>query len=214
MSRLSTRARLALGAAALVLVLLGGWFALLAPKRSQAAELDQQLAAARTELSQRRLARTRPAVDVKVRPSDLYRLTKALPSSIDMAGVILDVDALAARNALSFTSITPGAAVAGTGFVAQPVSVVVQGRFADVSSFLGDLRTLVSVRNRLLDARGRLYAVTSVNLGAPETGAFPRVKAIVSVNAYAFSPPPAGSTTAPPSTTSPSGGTIAAGAIR
>lgn len=213
MSLSSTRARVA-AAAALVLVLLAGWFLLVGPQRSQAAQLDEQLTAARTELSQRRLARTRPAADVKVRPADLYRLTKALPDSVDMAGVILDVDGLSARNGLSFTSITPSAAVAGTGFVAQPVSVVVQGRFIDVSRFLGDLRSLVRVRDSLLDARGRLYAVTQVELGAPESGSFPLVKAAVTLNAYAFSPPPAGSTTAPPSTPPSSSGTIAAGATR
>ena len=95
----------------------------------------------------------------------------------------------------------------------HPLSVVVQGRFGDVSRFLGDVRTLVTVRKGRLDSRGRLYSVSQVDVSRARLDKkFPVVKATVTLNAYAFSAPvpatPAPSTTPDPS----SNGTVAAGA--
>ena len=90
-----------------------------------------------------------------------------------------------------------------------------QGRFGNISSFLGDLRTLVSVRGKRLDARGRLYSVSSVNITAPDSpDKFPVVKAAVKLNAYAFSAPVPATPAPDPSTSTDtsSDGTVAAGA--
>ena len=200
------------GIAGAVVLLAAAWFLLVAPQRSKATELDTQVSTARTDLSQRRLALAKPSANVTVMPSDLYRLSKALPGSTNMAGILLDVNRLAARNKLEFSSIAPAPAVAGTGYVQQPLSVVVQGRFGSVSRFLGDVRTLVKVRKGRLDARGRLYSVSQVDITEPEPGkSFPVVRATVMLNAYQFdgsTPIPAPSTTADAS----SSGTVAAGA--
>lgn len=216
MSRLlsSRKATIAAAAGALLLVVAAGWFLLVSPQRSQAAKLDERIATAEAELAQRRQALAQPSAQMKVKPGDLYRLTKALPDATDMAGIILDVNRLSSRNELSFQSIQPSAEVPGTGYVAHPLSVVVQGRFGNVSTFLGDLRTLVGIRKSRLDARGRIYSITQVDLAAPEGDAkFPVVKATVTVNAYAFSAPQTGTTPAnPPTTPSSSSGTVAAGA--
>ena len=198
-----------------LLVLLALWFLLVSPQRAKATELTADVAAARAQVVERKTALATPAADVTVRPSDLYRLTKALPDDTNMSGIVLDVNRIAARNKLTFISITPGPQIAGTGYLQQPLDVAVQGRFAHISSFLADLRTLVSVRGKRLDARGRLYSVSSVNITAPESpDKFPVVKAAVKLNAYAFSAPvPA--TPAPDSSTSTdtsSDGTVAAGA--
>ena len=164
---------------------------------------------------ERRLALTTPSADVTVRPSDLYRLTKALPDDTNMSGIVLDLNRISAQNQLTFVSITPTAQVLGTGYVQQPLDVIVQGRFRNISSFLGDLRTLVSVRGKRLDARGRLYSVSSVSITAPDSPAkFPFVKAAVKLNAYAFSAPVPATPAPDPSTSTDtsSDGTVAAGA--
>jgi hypothetical protein len=93
--------------------------------------------------------------------------------------------------------------------------VLVQGRFSNLSRFLGDLRTLVSVRGERLDARGRLYSVSGVSITAPDSPAkFPVVKASVKLNAYAFSAPVPTTPEPDPSTSTDtsSDGTVAAGA--
>ncbi|MCY7302971.1 MAG: type 4a pilus biogenesis protein PilO [Thermoleophilia bacterium] len=197
-----------------LLIMAAAWFLLISPQKSTAAELETQVSASRAELSQRRLALARPSASVNVKPSDLYLLTKALPNDPGMSEILLDVNRLAARNALDFRSIAPSAPVLGTGYLQQPLDVAVQGRFGDISRFLGDLRALVTVRNKRLDARGRLYSVTRVEMKEPENlKKFPIVKAEVTLNAYSFSapvPPPA-----PDPSTTPAGsaqsGTVAAG---
>jgi Tfp pilus assembly protein PilO len=129
-----------------------------------------------------------------------------------MAGMILDLNRLANRHKLTFTSITPSAPLAATGYIAQPVGVEVQGRFTDVSSFLGELRRLVRVQKRRLDARGRLYSTTNINLTEGDTK-FPNVKAAVTIESYTFFAPTAAAATADSATSSTpsSAGTVAAG---
>jgi hypothetical protein len=210
----SPRGKIGLVVAGGVLLAAAAWFLLVAPQRSKANELAGKVSVSERELAQRRIALARPSADVTVKPSDLYRLTKALPNDTDMASVLIDVDRVARDNQLTFTSITPSSQVLGTGYVQQPLAVVVQGRFGNISRFLGDLRTLVSVRGRRLDARGRLYSVSKVDISAPDSpSSYPIVKAAVMLNAYSFSQAPT-TTTPSPSTpsNSSSSGTVAAGA--
>lgn len=196
-----------------LLVVAASWFLLISPQRSKAAELDAQISTSRAELSQRRLALAQPSANVKVKPSDLYRLTKALPNDTGMSGILLDVNRLAGRNELEFRSIAPSSPVLGTGYMQQPLAVVVQGRFGNISRFLGDLRSLVSVRKGRLDARGRLYSVSQVDMSEPGEEKFPIVQAKVTLNAYTFSAPVPAPATVPSTTTdTSSSGTVAAGA--
>jgi Tfp pilus assembly protein PilO len=204
----------AAGAGVVLLLVAAMWFVLVSPKRSEATALEQDVAAKQVELSQKQAELRSPQAAVKVRASDLYRVTKALPDANDMSAIILDVNRLAASNKLLFRSLTPQPSILGTGSLQLPMTVVVQGRFRDVSSFLGDVRKLVRVRGGILDARGRAYSVSTVELGSPDEASFPVVKATVTVNAHAYSPPPPvdPSTATTPTTTPSSDGTVAAGA--
>jgi Tfp pilus assembly protein PilO len=196
-----------------LLLFVAAWFLVVSPQRSKANELATQVAASQDELSQRRTAAAQPAVAVTVKPSDLYRLTKALPNDTDMPSILLDIDRTARRNHLSFTSLTPAQQIPGTSYISQPVSVIVQGRFSALSSFLGDLRRLVTVRGGRLDARGRLYSISQVDITAPDGAKFPVVKATVTLNAYRFNAtPPAPPSSPSTPTDSSSSGTVAAGA--
>jgi Tfp pilus assembly protein PilO len=203
---------LAAGAGAIALVLVAGWFLLLSPTRDEATSVQQDVAAKQVELAQLEAELARPSAAVKVRASDFFRVTKALPDANDMSGILLDVNRLAARSDLAFQSVAPQPAVLGTGSIALPIVVTVQGRFTSVSRFLGDVRSIVRVRNGLLDARGRTYSVTQVELSKPDdTAAFPVVKAAITLNAHSFTPPPP-AVEAPPTSTTPSpDGTVAAG---
>ena len=213
MSRLKQNPKVALGAgaAALVLVLAASWMLVVSPKRSEAVDLEQQVAAKQVELANKRAALAAPSAQVKVKASDLYRLTKALPDSTDMAGILLDVNRLAAKNKLTFGSVTPGTAEVGTSSLSVPLILTVQGRFSAISGFLRDVRTLVRVRNGRLDARGRTYSVTQVDLGAPDKVEYPNVKATITVNAHAFVQPAPAVPAAPSTPSASSDGTVAAG---
>ena len=196
-----------------VALLAAAWFLVVTPQQSKADDLDRQVAAAQSELAQRKIELATPSAKLTVKAGDTYRLAKALPDATNMAGMILDLNRLAARHKLAFTSIAPGAPLAATGYVAQPVGVEVQGRFTSVSAFLGELRRLVRVRQGRLDARGRIYSTTNINLTEAETK-FPNVKAAVTIESYTFFAPTAAGTpaTPPPSSTPSSSATVAAGA--
>jgi Pilus assembly protein, PilO len=211
----SPKAKVGAAVAGGLLIVLAAWLFLVSPERSKATDLGAEVKTTQAELTTRKRALVSPSAAVTVKPSDLYRLTKALPDETDMSGILLDVNRLAARNKLTFKSITPAATSTGTGYRIQPLAVIVQGRFTSISRFLGDIRTLVSVKGKRLDARGRLYSVSAVNITAPDSpNGFPTVKAAVTLNAYSFSAPTPTTTTPDPSTTTDtsSSGTVAAGA--
>jgi len=201
-----------------VLILAAGWFLLVSPQRSKSSELQTQVDQARSQIAVRRAAlAAKPKITIGTRSSDLYRLTKSVPDRTDMPGLLLELNRLAGRTGVTFTSMTPSQPVAGLGYNVQPLGVVVQGRYSAVSKFLNRLRKQVSVRKGLLSAHGRLFAIDNVELGQPETGQFPLVRAALTIDAfvYAGGSAPAtgaagsGSTT---STGTPPSGAVAAGA--
>jgi hypothetical protein len=204
---------IALGAAGAVALLAAAWLLVVSPQKSKADDLDRQVITAQNELSQRRVALATPSAKITVKAGDTYRLAKALPDATDMAGTILDLNRLAAKHKLAFTSIAPAAPTAAAGYVDQPVGVELEGRFTNVSAFLGELRGLVQVRHGRLDARGRIYSTTNINLTEAETK-FPNVKAAVTIDSFTFYAPTAAGTpsTPPPSTPPSASATVAAGA--
>jgi len=209
--RLSNRAALGLGAALLVLVLLGLWFVVVSPKRSEASDLATEVATSRTELAQRKADLARPSAAVTVRASDVFRLAKALPVDSNVAGVLLDIDRLAKAHGLTIEGFQPTAVIPVTGYYAQPLTVTVQGRFGDVSTFLRELRELVTVKKGRLSVRGRLYSVSEVRLGKPEGKVeYPVVRAGVLLNAFGLmSGAPSTDVPADPTTTTTPGSSAA-----
>lgn len=208
----SKNARIAAGAGALVLVVAALWFLLVGPERSKTGRLDSQITAVQGQIAVRRAALASPSAQVHVRAADLYRLTKAMPDQIDMAGIILSLNRLAQARGLNFDAIQPSGVVSQAGFNVQPLSVTLQGRFAAVSGFLGDLRRLVDVHKHSLSANGRLFSVDQISLAQPDSKkAFPAVKATITVDAFTFV---GGAPGTPPTQTTPSApsGTVAAGA--
>jgi Tfp pilus assembly protein PilO len=196
------------------LVAAGAWILLVSPERSKVGKLDSQITSVQAQVTQRRAALSTPKADVHVRASDVYRLTRAMPDATDMSGIIMVLNRVASGHKLQFESLQPAPAVAQAGFNVQPLSVVIQGRFADVSGFLGDLRKLVRVKRHELAATGRLFAIDAVNFTAPDTKkSFPNVKATLTVDAFMFAggvlPATPGES---PSTTPAASGAVAAGA--
>jgi Tfp pilus assembly protein PilO len=196
---------------AVVVVSAAAFFLLVGPQKSKVTKLDGQISSMQQQIDQRKAALATPRAQVHVRASDGFRLTRAMPDAIDMSGIILVLNRLSAGHQLSFDAIQPGATVVQTGFNVQPLTVTVQGRFADVSAFLGDLRKLVRVKKHQLAATGRLFAVDAVDFAKPDgKRTFPQIKATLNIDAFTFT---GGSLTTPnQSTPSDSSGTVAAGA--
>ncbi len=138
------------------------WSGSIGATKAAIASDDQALAAANQFAAQQNtLASARDAID----PADLTRLTAFLPDSVDNVGLILDLNALAARSGFSLSSVDviskttniatapagqqglPAAGASPLGFVDMSLSAV--GTYTALQSFL----TGVERSARLLDVR-------------------------------------------------------------
>ena len=186
-------------AAALLIVALVGWFALVGPKRAQSASLDEEIADYETKImlaTEAKKASDAPP-EVEIRVADLFRLAKAMPDREDMPGVILELNSVALSTGIAFVSIAPGTAVTREGHYSVPITLTFEGNYYDLTDFLFRLRNLVSVRDGVLDATGRLYTLDSLEFNEAEAG-FPEIQATLVLSAYAFGVPVVPGLTPPP----------------
>ena len=125
MDKLTPKVVAALGAAAVAAVALIGWFGLVSPQRSKAAELDSRIADAKTQLVVLK-ART-PSGARAARPRSV--LTRAMPRSVAMSTVLRQLLRAARHADVRLDSLTPLAATAQAGYSTVPMDVVVTGRY-------------------------------------------------------------------------------------
>lgn len=183
--KLSPAATAAMGVGIALVVAAAGWFLLVSPQRSRAADLGKEIVSVEASITQARLAAAK-ADDVEpIRVADLFRLTKAMPSDLDMSGVLLELNRIAGETGITFESITPGATATVGTFRVQPTQLVFVGNFYTLSDFLFRLRTLVNVQRGTLNATGRLFSVEQLTFTEGENG-FPTIKAALTVSAYLY----------------------------
>ena len=222
--RIPKPAAIALVVVALLVVAALGYFVVISPKRSASADLATQIEVTETEIVNRRLAaRSTPKVE-PIRAADLFRVTKAMPGKADMPGVLLELNRIARDTGIRFESITPGDTADAGGYSRQPIDLIFEGSFYELSDFLYRVRTLVSVHGGRLQATGRLFTVRTLTFVEGEAG-FPQIKATLGVDAYVYAagteaatppaaatPPPAAQPPAAPPADAPPAGASASGA--
>ena len=111
-----------------VLVIFGYWFLLLSPQRREASKAAEEVAQQeeRRDTAQQQLDAARGAEqDFSADYTQVVRLGKAIPASVDMPSLIVQLDAAAAGTGINFTKIKTGerldsAATAPTGTSAIP----------------------------------------------------------------------------------------------
>jgi Pilus assembly protein, PilO len=178
----------ALAAVIAVIVLLAAvasYFLLISPQRSKASELTKEAETTQAEITRLRELSRQSQQAVPIRVADLFRLTKAMPSEVDMPGMILQLNRIARDTGIRFDSITPQAATEVSGAQAIPINLVLQGNYFELSDFLFRLRNLVGVRGGKLDAIGRLFVVDSIAF-SEGIRKFPQIQATLTVSAYSF----------------------------
>jgi type IV pilus assembly protein PilO len=235
MRRPSQGAVIALIAVGVLAYLALGYFMVVSPQRARAADLKKQIGETQAQIDQYKLLNQQAATTPPIRVADLFRLEKAMPNEVDMAGIVLELSRIAHDTGIMFESITPQGATAGTGYQVLPVTLVFDGNYFELSDFLYRLRTLVRVRSGHLAANGRLFVVDSISFSESEK-AFPRIQATLTVQAFVYGdatvpapgtpPPPAApgtettqttptstapAATEPPAATPPTGATAAPG---
>jgi type IV pilus assembly PilO-like protein len=204
--KLPQSAQIAIAVAAVLVLALIGYFAVVKPQKGTAADLSTQIAAADTQIADARALLAKSKDAQKVRVADLFRLTKAMPDQPDEAGIVLELTNVARGSGIEFESISPQGSTPLSGYQVVPIDVVFEGNFFQLTDFLYRLRNLVDVRRGALAADGRLFTVDSVEFSEGELK-FPEVKATLTVDAYIYgtgvtvSAPP--QTAAPAATTTP-----------
>jgi Tfp pilus assembly protein PilO len=225
MKGLPKPAALAIVIVVLLVVTLLGYLLLISPQRSKSADLVAEAQSIETQIQALRIANAQVQKAEPIRVADLFRVSKAMPSTDDMPGVLLELNRIARETGIRFESITPQQATDAGGYQRRPIDLVFDGNFYELSDYIFRLRTLVRVRGGQLEATGRLFTVNSLNFAESERS-FPRIKATLNVSAYVYgtgaptptppapapapapagAQPPAPATPAPaPSTPAPSG---------
>jgi Pilus assembly protein, PilO len=185
MTKLPTPAKVVLLVVALVVLVVAGWIAVIAPKRSEAAKVQKEIDSVRSEIALARAARTPKPQKPAIRVADLFNLSRAMPGSEDIPGVLLQLSHVARETGVSFQSITPHQPVSVGTYSQIPIDLVFEGRFYDLADFLYRLRNLVAVHGGGLHATGRLFVVNSISFDQGSLS-FPQLKAGLSVSAYSF----------------------------
>jgi hypothetical protein len=183
--RIPKPAAIALVVVALLVAGALGYFVLISPKRSAASELATQAASTEDEIQARRIAQHQAPTAEPIRAADLFRVTKAMPNRSDMPGVLLELNRIARETGIRFESIAPQDGVDAGGYLRQPIDLVFEGNFYELSDFLYRLRTLVAVQNGELRATGRLFTVRTLSFVEGDR-AFPQIKATLGVDAYVY----------------------------
>jgi Tfp pilus assembly protein PilO len=190
LKNLSPTAQVALVVGVLLLVVVVGYFALVAPKRSDAASLKQQTAAVQAEIARNSSSAFTQALPA-VRSANVFSLTQAMPTKLDTPGVIITLNSMAKASGISFDSIqqsagsgaSPVATATPDPFAAQPIQVQFTGSYYNLLTFLQRMRNLVRVENGRLYTAGRLFDVTNVAL-AEGPKKWPQVQATLTINEF------------------------------
>lgn len=206
----STRLRIVVPPLVVLLLGIVGYLVAVAPERSRATSLSSQITAAQSQLT--KAGGSSATKGPKIQVANTFRLTKAMPDQLDMAGMILDLSRIADASHVTFQSVQQSSgATQATGFEEIALTLVFQGRFGDLTSFMQRLRELVVVRNGELEATGRLFIVDSIEFANSDTKQAHAnlVKATLNASAFVFgsaagaqpASAPAGSTTSSTTTT-------------
>jgi hypothetical protein len=196
MAKINGLTALVLSALAVVVVAAVGWFMLISPQRTKADQLDTQRAAVDTELATDRVLVSKPS-ETRTK-STLAAAKRALPDTAQVSQILRQLSGYAATSRTELESISPAAAVPGTGAQTIPISLQFRGRYFGLQQLLRLLRTSASSTNGTIIATGRLYTVDSITFGgAGDDGV---LAATIKLNAFVYSPAPVVPTT--PGTTS------------
>jgi hypothetical protein len=198
-NRINGRLALLLAVAGLLILLLAGWFVLVSPQRSKAAELNTQIDDTGLKLAATQAFLRSPAAHESV--ANLRRLRVALPDDVQMSEILRQLAWASRVSGVGITSITPSVPVASSGAQALPIALIVEGHYFRLAKFMHLLRTRAEVKDGKVHASGRLYAIDNISFASGDKGL---ITATLALNAFVHGTVPAtaaGSTTDSTSTT-------------
>jgi Tfp pilus assembly protein PilO len=178
--------------AVVAVVLVVAWYFLLfAPTQRKLSDLDQQVQSAQSALDVSKQEVVKLQSYKKTAPqsrAEIVRLSKMLPESEGIPGLIIELSKTAGASGVSITSITRGTTTPGTPFGIQQVTLQIEGRYFDVEDFLYRLEEYVAFRNASFRVTGRLLQVAQLTMQADTSnataGSSPSLSVSLSLNGY------------------------------
>jgi Tfp pilus assembly protein PilO len=197
-----------------VLILAGvAYMVVIRPKRAEAGRLDEQIAEMQMKVSAAQLASRPQQQATAIKVADVFEVSKAMPDTDDMPGIILDLNSVAEATGIKFVSIQPSAATPKTGYSAIGITLSFEGNYFDLTDFLFRLRNLVTVRDGRLSSSGRLFTLDTLSMKEGKDG-FPSINAGLTVSAYVYgAPDPSAGVVPPPATETPPPADASAGGL-
>ena len=188
---------------AILIVAAVAYMLVIRPKRAEAGRLDDQIAEMQMKVTAAQLA-SRPQQQAStIKVADVFEVSKAMPDTDDMPGIILDLNSVAEATGIRFLSIQPSAPTPKTGYSAIEITLTFEGNYFDLTDFLFRLRNLVTVRDGRLSSAGRLFTLDTLSMKEGKNG-FPSINAGLTVSAYVYGAPDGTAPIAPaPSTATP-----------
>jgi len=215
MPKLSGRIALAASVVGSLLILFVGWFMLVSPQRSKAADLNTKVSAAELQLAdaQRLLA----SPNRKQTEATLRAAKRAMPDTAQTSEILRQLSAIVSASQTELDGISPSAVSATGGAEPYAISLNMKGRYFALQKFVRLLNQSADVKNGRITGKGRLYTVDSIAFGAggTEPGQNDVITATVSLNAFVYAPPvaaPAPTTTDTTTTSTSDTSTTASGA--
>ena len=179
--RISGRLALLLAVVGLLILGLAGWFVLVSPENSKAADLDSQIGDANIELASTQSFLQSP--ESKQSVVDLRRLRRAIPDDVQMSEILRELSWASRRSGVRIESITPSQPVASTGAQAVPITLAVKGRYFRLAKFMHLLRLEAGVKDGKAYSSGRLYGIDNISLSTGDQGGG-LITATLALNAF------------------------------
>jgi Tfp pilus assembly protein PilO len=180
--KLSQRTAIAIAAVGLVAVILVGWFAVVSPQRSKAAELQGKIDESNSALMLAEALNN--GGQKKATAKEARALVRAMPDQARMSQILRQLSGAAKSTRVRVNSVTPLANAPLTGYEAIPMTVMVEGRYLGITNFLGKLRTQVRAADEQVRAKGRLYSIDSVQFDSNSDKRL--LQATLTLNAYKY----------------------------
>jgi hypothetical protein len=180
-----------------LLIGLIGYLALVSPQKSKSHHATEQIQALQAQLL---AMHQKPPKPISPQAVDLFRLVKAMPDSDDMPGILRDLSRLARSSKVSIQTVQPAAVMPlPFGYGALPLTVSLEGKFGNVSTFLARLRGEVRIGEKNLYVAGRLLIPNQIQLTSTHDGS---VTATLSLDAFVYGVVPPAAPTDTTTTTS------------
>ena len=180
-----------LGGLLLLIIVLGYWFLVLSPLRTNIADVDVQIEDQRMQLTQNQaqlaiLERTK--LDAQRNEARLIELAKMMPQRTELPSLLLQIQDLATESGIDFMTISPGAPTDSGLYQTVPLALTFTGTFFDLNDFIYRAEQMAAGPGRILTVKTLSLALVADDIAKPS----PRLT--VGLTLYAFQQGPAPAT--------------------